>query len=362
MQYHGQLPVQKAPAAAGTSGLIWGLPVTAWVKIGIVTVLMAATFRFNLVRLWFKTNPFNGEPNWRHAVCVPLIGLYYLYVHRDDLLAARVRHVWSGLLVLIGGVLIFGYGIWPGQNDFVKDIGMVIAVFGVVLLLAGWNVMKVAWFPIVFLLCALPWPDQLYSAVASPLQHLAARMAVGTLRLSGVEAYNSGTKISVTGVGGAVRTLNVAEACAGLRSLMTFISVGAAVAFLSVRPFWQKLIVVASAVPIAVFCNVLRVCGSGLLDQKSHELSEGFAHQFVGMIMLIPGFFMILLVGWLLDRIFVEEIERNPSRPSGEVKQRTMASAWPLPKTLKRPEPGAPKRARPPKPDGGIPPKGADFV
>src|SRR5882757_2978581 len=75
----------------------YGLPLGAWLKIGIVSVLMVATFRFNLLRLWLKTNPINGEPNWRHAVCVPLISLYYLYVNRDDLLATRVRTAWSGL-------------------------------------------------------------------------------------------------------------------------------------------------------------------------------------------------------------------------------------------------------------------------
>jgi exosortase/archaeosortase family protein len=108
------------------------------------------------------------------------------------------------------------------------------------------------------------------------------------------------------------RTLNVAEACAGMRSLMTFISVAAAVAFLSGRPLWQKIIVVIFAVPIAISCNVMRVSGQGLLDRYvSHSLSENFAHQFVGLIMLIPAFLLILLVGWILDQIFVEQIDRR---------------------------------------------------
>src|SRR6185369_11695867 len=106
------------------------------------------------------------------------------------------------------------------------------------------------------------------------------------------------------------RVLNVAEACAGLRSLMTFISVGATVAFLSNRPLWQKIIITLSAIPIAIFCNVMRVAGQGLLDHYvSRQLSESFAHQFVGLVMLIPAFFLILLVAWVLDHLFVEEVE-----------------------------------------------------
>ena len=91
---------------------------------------------------------------------------------------------------------------------------------------------------------------------------------------------------------------------------MTFISVGAAVAFLSNRPMWQRIIITLSAIPIAIFCNVMRVSGQGLLDHYcSEQMSEGFAHSFVGLVMLMPAFFLILLVAWILDQIFVEEVD-----------------------------------------------------
>lgn len=295
--------------------IFYGLGMAAWLKIAIVTLLMVATFRFNLLRLWLKTNPFSGEPNWRHAICVPLIGFYYLFVHRDELLETKAYTAWSGLGILLLGILLFAYGIYPGQNDFVKDFGMVVALFGVVALLCGWRVMKIAWFPIVFLVCAIPWPELVYSYIASPLQRLAAGVAVGVLRALNVTSLNSGTKIIINAKGNTWRTLNVAEACAGLRSLMTFISVAAAIAFLSARPLWQKIIVTFMAIPIAIFCNVMRVTGQGLLDHYwSQELSEGFAHQFVGIVMLVPGFFMILFVGWLLDVVFIEVVDERELR------------------------------------------------
>jgi exosortase/archaeosortase family protein len=108
---------------------------------------------------------------------------------------------------------------------------------------------------------------------------------------------------------------------------MTFISVGAAVAFLSSRPLWQKIVITLSAVPIAIFCNVMRVSGQGLLDHYvSEQLSQSFAHQFVGLVMLVPAFLLILLVGWFLDQLFVEEVE--------QVKSTTV-------KVAKRPRPAA---------------------
>ncbi len=349
-----------------------GFSTAAWVKMIVIAVLFAALYRFNLLRLWQKTNPFYGEANWGHSVVVPVVGLYYLFVRRDELLAAPVREVlpqvptrnqlvsvgltlvaaallyfavppliaplaakfagggeripavvaavglavgavaalalflnW-GLAFLIGGLILGSYGIWPGRNDYVWDCGMVVTLFGTVLTLCGWRVMRIAWFPIVFLICALPWPPLVYQMLAWPLQMLASRVAVLTLQVFQVDATVAGTKIVMpTG-----RALDVAEACAGLRSLMTFITLGAAVGFLSERPLWQKISVTAAAVPIAIFCNVLRVSGMGLLDfYVSQEFSEGFAHQFAGLIMLLPAFLLFVAVMWVLDRLFVEEAD-----------------------------------------------------
>jgi exosortase len=336
----------------------------------VIAGLFAAVFWPNLRRLWLKTNPFTGEANWSHAVVVPIIGLYYLFVHREDLVRAGSRQfIWGpllrksravagGAMLVVGGVIfllcrshaslffsmftaggaatgaigamvllldwsfawiifglgVFVYGIYPGQNDYLKDLGMVITVFGIVLMLSGPEVMKIAWFPIVFLICAIPWPGLVYSWIAEPLQTMAAAVAVHVLSITGVDSVVSGTKIVIFNSNPLQppRVLNVAEACAGMRSLMTFISVGAAIAFLSSRPLWQKLIIVVSAIPIAIFCNVMRISGQGLLDHYvSPQWSESFAHQFVGMMMLLPAFFLILGVGYLLDKLFIEEAEEG---------------------------------------------------
>jgi exosortase len=349
--------------------LLLGLTAAAWVKIAIVSALLVALFRFNLARLWSKTNPISGDANWGHTTIIPIIGLYYLYLNRDRLLAAKVKPIFferisrirlivSGVAVLLGaatyfgaravwgtgglqvgtfiqwfgmggmalgvlmlllgwglgnllfGLLVFAFGIYPGQNDWVSDYGMVHTIFGTVLTLCGWEVMAVVWFPIAFLVCGLPWPGLVYSWLASPLQHLAATVAVKALNLTGITAAREGTKMYIMSGNGFMRPLNVAEACAGLRSLMTFISVAAAVAFLSQRALWQKVVITLSAIPIAIFCNVMRVTGQAYLDRLAGpQWSENFAHQFVGLVMLIPAFFLILLVAWVIDRVFIEEVD-----------------------------------------------------
>jgi len=291
-----------------------GLSMETWIKVAILGALFMAVYWLVLRWLWDKTNPIYGEANWGHAICIPVVGLYYLYIHREELLKTPVQPNWAGLGVVLLGIAMLVYGIYPGQNQFFQGVAMVVALFGIVLLLCGWQIMTIAWFPIAYLVCAIPWPPLVYSYIASPLQTLAAKVAVLVLKFTGVNAFRTGTQINMGGITEPLRTLNVAEACAGLRSLMTFITVGAAVAFLSQRPLWQKIIITISAVPIAIFCNVMRVAGQGLLDHYvSRQLSESFAHQFVGLVMLIPAFFLILLVGWILDHVFIEEAEIRTS-------------------------------------------------
>jgi exosortase len=389
------------PELAGAESRYYGLSSTAWARIGVISVLMVALFWPNLRRLFFKVVPYWGEANWQHSFLIPLVGLYYLYLNREDLLnperqpdvSARVKGfglwvelqliawgivffvkqyyatpfnsavvrmalygamgvfalasllglfwltgagsysirksgprvtlratalamaessaTWFGLYTLLWAMVFYAWSIWPGQNDFFKDVSMVVTLFAVVLMLCGWRTMRVTWFPILFLLCAIPWPGLVYSWVALPLQKLAASAAAWALRATGVDAARVGTKLAYM-VGLERRELNVAEACAGLKSLMTFVSLGGAIAFLSSRQMWQKIIISLSSVPVAIFCNTMRVTGQGLMDRYvSEEWSKGFAHMFFGLLMLIPAFFLILLVAWVLDNLFIEEVDKR---------------------------------------------------
>ena len=216
-----------------SDAVYYGLSLETWIKVGILGTLFMAVYWLVLRWLWDKTNPLYGEANWGHAVCIPVVGLYYLYIHREDLLKMPVRPTWTGLGIVLLGLAMLVYGIYPGQNQFFQGVAMVVALFGIVLLLCGWEIMSIAWFPIVYLMCGIPWPPLVYSYIASPLQTLAAKVAVVVLKFTGVNAFRTGTQINMGGITEPLRTLNVAEACAGLRSLMTFITVGAAVAFLS---------------------------------------------------------------------------------------------------------------------------------
>lgn len=268
-----------------------------------------ALFWINLERLWQWTNPSSGDPNWGHAIFIPLIGIAYLLERRDRLAQTPVWPSLAGLFIIVCGLVLFVGGIGVGANfvqfgPYLQDVAMLTTLFGCVVAIFGWSMVRVAAFPIAYLLCALPWPAYIHEALTVPLQKVAATASVWVLQLTGMNVEQAGNTIHILNANGVDRALNVAEACSGMRSLITFIAIGLAVAFLSGRSLWKKIIISAMAVPIAIACNIFRIAGEGLLDQHvSRRLSEGFAHSAVGVVLLVPGFGLFLLVGWLLDRL-----------------------------------------------------------
>lgn len=284
-----------------------------YLRAALLAAAMMVLFRFNLLRLWQRCNPLSGDPEWGHALLVPLVSLAYLYMHQGQLRRMPARPARLGLLVLGGGILLFAYGIciastFPGLSGYAQDAGMIVTLFGAVLAIFGYRVARIAAFPIAYLFCAVPWPPTFHDQITRPLQNFAATASVAILQCTNLNVEQLGNTIHIFSADGSERVLNVAEACSGMRSLILFLAAGLAVAFLSARPMWQKITLSVAAIPIAVGANVMRIVGEGLLDRYvSQKLSEGFYHSFVGIVLLAPGLLMFAVVGWMLNRIVVRE-------------------------------------------------------
>jgi exosortase/archaeosortase family protein len=292
----------------------------------VLVGLFFLRFYHVLLGLWGKWR----EPSWSHGYLIPLFSLWFLYVRRHKLkdLAARratqsaaLRVVqWTGLLFVAGGMALDFVCSYYLQTTYGRYLGMLVAVFGLVLFLGGWQLMRQAWVSVVFLVFMLPVPYQYYERVAAPLQELAARTSVTTLNVAQVGARREGTVIKIPmpqsdthgkpildAAGERVirdEPLNVAEACAGLRLLTAFIALGVAFAYISEKPMWQRLTLILSTVPIAVFCNVVRVVGTGFLYRFVHrDTAKGFLHDFAGIVMLLVAMVMLMAVSAVLGRL-----------------------------------------------------------
>jgi len=290
----------------GVMGQVAELGGMILVAIGAVALLAAAVFSSPLVRgLW-----------------APMMGRLGLGTRPEFWL--RVL----GLGVMLAGLIVYVLTLYPISNHMARGYSMIIGLFGLVLFLAGPRSMQVFWLPILYLGFAVKISDRVWQEVAQRLQDVAAAGSTVALKcfaaVMSFDVQSAGNQITLfipSGVTGMLQEypINIAEACSGLRMLMAFIALGTALAFAWDRKWWQRVIIIASTVPIAVLVNIGRVTVIGLLYLVDPELAKGETHTFVGMLMLIPAALLLLGIGWVLEKIIIEEprsAQATPAAPS----------------------------------------------
>ncbi len=280
-----------------------------WGWIGLLTLLFVALHRNFLYRALLISLDDN---DWSHALLVPVIGAYYLFQNRARLMQLSSSVCWWGLPIMLGGMVSYAFWIYPGRNDMFQGYSMIIALFGLVLFILGPRMMTVLWFPILYLGFGVKVSQKLWEMIALKLQTIASVSSTFLLNVIGlaldVEANVRGNTIEIFHHGMRMDPpMNVAEACSGLRMLMAFLALGVAMAFLAPRAWWQRVVMVLMTLPIAVSVNVGRVTTLGFLHVYAPEYAKGDFHIFVGMLMLIPAAGLFLLLGWVLDKLVIQE-------------------------------------------------------
>jgi exosortase len=286
------------------------LPPAAWVKIAVLGALFALLNRWQFSILAEKYT----DANWSHGYIIPLFSLYLLYVRRDMILAAPRKASLGGLAIFLGGLVGMALGVFPISNNWFSQICMVGALFGLVAWLAGWKVMRVVWMPVAYLILAMPLPDAVYEKIALPLQGLAASTAGQLLKLFGVNITVDALHMEIWSISGQKHELTVAEACSGIRSMMAFVALAVAWAYITDRPWWHRLVLVLAGFPVLIACNILRVSLTGtmfVIDQPG--LGQDAMHELMGMILLIPALLLLMLLSKFLSSLFIEVEEEEPS-------------------------------------------------
>jgi exosortase len=266
------------------------------------------------------------DENYSHGLLIPFIIGYMLWIERERL--SRVRFspslLWGAALVAFALV-----SLWVGTAGaelYVQRMSLVLMLAGVVIYFWGWRLLRLLLVPLFLLLLAIPIPAILFNKIAFPLQLFASRCAVWAMRLFDIPVLRQGNVIELMPRGAReTKKLEVVEACSGIRSLMTLLTLAVVFAYFT-RPrdehddedgpgggflrriktygFWRSIILVASAVPIAIFTNALRVSGTGVLAHYyGTGVADGFFHSFSGWVIYIVAFLLLFGVGWLLDRI-----------------------------------------------------------
>ena len=316
-----------------------GSPVT-WALLALC-VLAGGWFFWAFLR--YSARAAIEDPNWSHILVVPLISGYYVFLHREKLAATPARVCWWGLGVAFVGLLSYVWWIYPGRNDMFRGLSMILCLFGCVWFVQGTRRMRLLWFPVAYLALAVKIPDSIWQQIAFQLQQIASAGSEVTLTIAGAlldfRIQADGQDFVMTWLSGGLyeeARFSIAEACSGLRMLMAFVALGVALAFLWDRFWWQRLVMIAMTVPIALAVNIGRVTTLGVLNLWDPELARGDAHIAVGMLMLLPAGAMFLGLGWVLDRIVVvdDDPAAGADRAAAPTAVATPASPRPHPVRL----------------------------
>jgi exosortase len=285
---------------------------------GLLLLVYWGSIKAHLVQRWLT------DGNWSHGWLIPLFSLYFLYLHRDTLGRCTVKPNYWGAVVLAASLALYFISAWRLRMAYPQALSLVGSIFGLTLLLGGWEVIRIAWFPIAFLILAVPLPERHYVNLTMPLREWASSSAAAILPLLVPGLYTEAQAVVIDYVmpGRPPGTLNVEEACSGMRLMMAFVTLGVAMAYLNERPLWQRIVMILSCLPIAVFCNTIRVTTTGLFyifgdTQVSslefvgvthmRDLAVGTPHQLLGIFMLGIALGLYALIGYVLKHLLIED-------------------------------------------------------
>ena len=288
----------------------------AVVKIAVVLGLVYWINRVQFPGMWHK---WNNDPNWSHGFLIPLFSVFLIYVRFREILAVARKVCWWGLpfVALFCYLQVKAYSL---QNPWSCQVTMAFLTASLVLFVAGWGMFKLLWLPILFLIFAMPIPQPLYEPMALALQGIATTGGAMVLRLFGVKLAVSGSTLAVTNMEGVQVPLSVEEACAGVRLLMAFVALSVAMAYMTARPVWQRVVLVLMGIPVAIASNVLRVAGTCAFFVWGHdELGQDVMHEFAGLLTLIPAALMLWLLAKVMDALFVEVDDEDDEATPADV-------------------------------------------
>jgi exosortase len=295
---------------AEVRALLLGSAVVVALVLWVFWHFLAAQFRFAI----------RQQADWGHTLVIPFIAGYFVYINRHRLLTTPFRTTWIGLVPVVLGVAWYML-CWLGpptlRHHNLQGAGLTLTLFGLTLLFFGFRAMTILWFPLLYL-CVFGQTisNKLMSYVTFPMQDLTARGSHVVLNLVGIDTDRTGNILTVW-AGGEPKPLNIAEACSGMRMLMAFLALGAAMAYTGFKRWWQRITLILLGIPTAIAVNVLRVTTLAILILYDADFAAGDFHTFIGLLWLVPAFLMYLGLMWVLRHLVIEEPAAAAAAGSG---------------------------------------------
>jgi exosortase len=288
--------IQTGPSIARASRSEEG-----WPALWQTTVILVLLLWMYLPTLGHLVVQWWSDPNFSHGFFVPLFSAFVIWQERTRFAIARVHPSWWGLLFLAMGLCLLILG-QLGAEIFLARVSLLIVLAGLVILFLGWSFFRALLFPWAILFLMIPIPAIIFNQITFPLQLLASRVASTVLPWMGVPVLREGNVINLPAM-----SLEVAEACSGIRSLMSLMTLAVIYGYLMERDNRIRIFLVLVSIPIAVAANSFRIVGTGLLVQYwDPAKAQGFFHEFSGWLIFVISMIM-LYVSHRIVRFFVDE-------------------------------------------------------
>jgi exosortase len=253
--------------------------------IGLLLVAVYFRIAGKLVFDWYDI------PDYGHGFLVPLFSVYVMWDNRNALRNTPIRPSWSGLPLVVFGLCIVILGVY-GADLFLSRTSFLILLAGLIWTFLGRAMLRALLFPLLTLLLAIPFPEIVFNKITFPLQLFASQVASGILPLFHVPVLHEGNVIELP-----VMKLEVAEACSGIRSLMSLFTLAIFYGYFLERGVWRRVILALASVPIAVAANAARIVGTGLCVQYwDPDKALGFFHEFSGWVIFVISLMLLYLV------------------------------------------------------------------
>jgi exosortase len=258
------------------------------------------------------------DENYSHGLLIPFVIGFILWTSRERFQKTPTRPsvFWGGATIICAL-----FALWAGTAGaelFTQRMSLVLMLAGIVVYFWGFRILRLTLVPLILLALAIPIPIIVWNKIAFPLQIFASRCAVWSMRLFDISVLRAGNVIELLPRGSIeTKKLEVVEACSGIRSLMTLITLSVVFAYVTFPTppksgtrvpwwksfgFWRSALLVSSAVPIAILTNALRVSGTGVLAHYyGTGIADGFFHSFSGWAIYIAAALLLFAVAWVLD-------------------------------------------------------------
>ena len=267
----------------GRAGLVMGLALLAFM------IVLYARIGLKLAHDWYQF------PDSSHGMLIPFFVLFLLWDKRDELRQTPIRATWRGMWLVVAGLFVLMVGIF-GADLFLSRTSFLLVTAGIIWSLFGWTMLGELKFVLFVALLGIPLPTLILNHITFPLQLLSSNVASRLLPLAGVPVLQEGNIIQLPAM-----QLEVAEACSGIRSLMSLFTVAVIYGYFIERLTSRRVVLALASIPIAVVANSARIFGTGLCVQYwDPEKAMGFFHEFSGWLIFLVSLTCLYVVHRLM--------------------------------------------------------------